>query len=86
MREHGTVVYLQMTPENLVRRLKGRADERPLIAGVSEEALPGFIVQHLAEREPHYRKAHMTVAADHLDRDRMKSIRNLLEGRTWVSP
>lgn len=86
MREHGTVVYLQMTPENLVRRLNGRADERPLIAGISEAALPGFIAQHLAEREPHYRRAHMTVAADHLDRDRMKSIRNLLEGRTWVSP
>ncbi len=86
MRQNGFVVYLKMSAERLVQRLEGRAEERPLIAGIAPADLPGFIQQHLAEREPDYARAHMTVDADHLDRDRMKSIRNLIEGRTWLSP
>lgn len=86
MRSHGTVVYLQMAVDRLVQRLEGRVDERPLIAGIPSAELPAFIARHLEERVPFYSQAHMTVDADHLDRDRMKSIRNLLEGRTWLNP
>ena len=86
MRAHGTVVYLQMSADELVQRLEGRADQRPLIAGVSPEAMPAFVTGHLAEREPIYSQAHITVDARHFDRDRMKSVRNLVEGRSWFSP
>ena len=86
MRAHGTVVYLQMPADELVLRLEGRADQRPLIAEVSEEALPAFVTRHLAERERDYSQAHITVDARHFDGDRMKSVRNLVEGRAWFSP
>ncbi|RPG81617.1 MAG: shikimate kinase [Crocinitomicaceae bacterium TMED114] len=86
MRSQGTVVYLQMPADALVMRLEGKADQRPLIAGVSAEALPAFVAQHLAEREPFYSQSHITVDARHFDRDRMKSVRNLVERRAWFSP
>lgn len=86
MRAQGTVIYLQMPAHELVRRLEGRADQRPLIAGVSAEALPAFVTRHLAERESVYSQAHITVDARHFDLDRMKSVRNLVEGRAWFSP
>lgn len=86
MKENGTVVYLKMPVERLVQRLDGRADERPLIAGVSSADLPAFIANHLGEREQHYGQAHITVDADHLDGDRMKSVQTLIEGRAAFSP
>lgn len=86
MKENGTVVYLKMPVERLVQRLDGRVDERPLIAGVSSEALPSFIAKHLGERERHYGQAHITVDADHLDGDRMNSVQTLIEGRAAFNP
>ena len=86
MKEHGTVVYLQMPAIDLVERLRGRADQRPLIAGIAEEDLPAFVTRHLAEREPTYSEAHITVDARHFDGDRMKSVRSLIEGRIGFNP
>lgn len=86
MLEQGAVVYFKMSPERLAERLAGRVDERPLISGVRPEDLPRFIRKHLEEREVHYSRAHVTVDAEHLDMDRLKSIRNLVEGRNWFSP
>jgi len=86
MREHGTVVYLQMPAEELVERLRGRVDQRPLIAGISDADLPAFVAEHIVEREVHYGRAHITVDARHFDLDRMKSVRNLVDGRTWFRP
>lgn len=86
MREHGTVVYLQMPAADLVERLRGRADQRPLIAGIPEDNLPAFVAKHLADREDLYGRAHITVDARHFDGDRMKSVRSLIEGRMGFNP
>ncbi len=86
MRSQGTVVYLKMTPAQLAKRLRGKTDERPLIAGIVPEELEGFISQHLEQREKHYAQAHITVDAENLDSERMNSIRNLIEGNWGVSP
>lgn len=86
MLDHGTVVYLKMTAESLVERLRGRSDQRPLIAGVPEGELSAFVADHLAGREAHYERAHITVDARHFDLDRMKSVRSLVEGRSWFNP
>lgn len=86
MRSHGTVVYLKMTAVQLAQRLRGKTDERPLIAGVDPEELEGVISQHLEQREKHYAQAHITVDAENLDSERMNSIRNLIEGNWGVSP
>ena len=86
MKEHGTVVYLKMPAIDLVDRLRGRADQRPLIAGIAEEDLPAFVARHLADREPSYSQAQITVDARHFDGDRMKSVRGLIEGRMGFNP
>ena len=86
MRANGTVVYFQMGAAQLAQRLQGKSDERPLLVGISEEALPGFIAGHLAQREPHYRKANITVDAAHLDDARLRSVRDLILAEWDVSP
>ena len=86
MKEHGTVVYLKMPAEDLVERLRGRADQRPLIAGLADEELSTFVSDHLAGREDAYGQAHITVDARHFDEDRMKSVRSLIEGRMGLNP
>ena len=86
MRANGVVVYLKMGADDLADRLQGKSDERPLLAGVSAEALPQFIAKHLAEREVHYRKANITVDAAHLDGERLNSVRNLIEAEWAVKP
>ena len=86
MLDHGTVVYLKMPAESLVNRLRGRADQRPLIAGIDEGNLPAFVEGHLAQREKQYARAHITVDAQHFDLDRMKSVRSLIERRSWFNP
>jgi shikimate kinase len=50
----GITVYLQMTPEKLLKRLADSQAERPLIRDLKNEELQSFIEQKLAEREKYY--------------------------------
>lgn len=86
MRANGTVVYLKMPAESLVERLRGRADQRPLLAGVAADELSAFVADHLARRAVHYERAHITVDARHFDLDRMKSVHSLVEGQSRINP
>ena len=45
-----------------VDRLRGRADQRPFIAGIAEDP-PAFVARHLADRESSCSQAHITVDA-----------------------
>ena len=86
MRDNGTVVYLKMPAESLVERLRGRAAQRPLLAGLAADEMLAFVTDHLARRSVYYERAHITVDARHFNLDRMKSVRSLIEGRTWFNP
>lgn len=68
MNEHGKTVYLQMEPAALVSRLHNR-QKRPLIANMDDEQLLVFIQKKLAERDPFYTKAKLTIDAFDLDAD-----------------
>lgn len=67
-RAHGTVVYLRVPVEELVRRLEREADRRPLLqdaAGVplARKAMRARIETMLVERRRFYEQAHLTIDA-----------------------
>ncbi|HOK27330.1 MAG TPA: shikimate kinase [Bacteroidales bacterium] len=55
----GIVVYLKLKPEEIKKRLSAEQAERPLLIGISEEELLGFIRKKLGEREKYYNMAHI---------------------------
>ena len=58
----GKTIYLQRSPEQILSRLSafGR-EKRPMFRGKSDEELLSFMQEHLAQREPYYSKAHITI-------------------------
>ena len=62
MNARGITCYLATPVPVLVKRLLPERAERPLIAGVPEAALTGFVRQHLSERLPYYHRAHLRYA------------------------
>lgn len=67
--QHGAVVYLRVSPQELLRRLKADAVERPLLQDETGTRLPDARLQSriatlLAQREPFYRRAHVVVETD----------------------
>lgn len=67
-RRAGVTVWLRPTEDVLVRRLmEGRA-KRPILAAMqSEEELRAFVRRQSAQREPTYRRAHITLGSSHLE-------------------
>tara|TARA_B110000977_G_scaffold138810_1_gene176278 strand:+ start:471 stop:995 length:525 start_codon:yes stop_codon:yes gene_type:complete len=57
------VVYLKLSIPELVTRLEGEMDQRPLLVGLDKALLPEFLGKHLFERAPHYEQAHLVVPA-----------------------
>lgn len=66
----GTTVYLRRSPEQILSRMSdyGR-EKRPMFRGKSDEELLEFMHKHMAEREPHYAKAHITIECDRVSDD-----------------
>jgi shikimate kinase len=72
LRQMGTVVYLKMSPESLIKRIgqKGR-DKRPKISGMNDEQLLDYINKTLPEREIYYNKANFVVDCDAVSDERI---------------
>jgi len=71
MNEHGTTVYIKLSPAALKDRLLHSRTERPLIRGKSEPELLEFINGLLNKREVFYEQATHTVNGLHSDVDEM---------------
>lgn len=54
---HGTAIYLRMTVDQLVERALHSRNPRPLMRGLSADALRARIATQLKEREPFYLQA-----------------------------
>ena len=67
MNSCGTTVLLDATIESLHRRLCHGKAKRPLIAGMTDDELRGYIAEALAKRMPHYALAQHTFPSDHLE-------------------
>lgn len=55
----GLVIYLQLPADELVKRLLGEQEKRPLIRDKNPEELKTFVKKHLQQRAPDYEKAHL---------------------------
>lgn len=66
----GTVVWLQASPERTVARILEAGGQRPLVAGMDAARLREYIDSHMATREPHYSRAHLTFDSTRLDTPR----------------
>ena len=72
--KNGVSVYLKMEPGSLYNRLVHAKDERPLLAGKSEEEMRSFIKDHLGVRQPYYNQANITIDAHNLDPHRIMEL------------
>ena len=70
MREHGVVVYLRRSAEQILSRLSdyGR-EKRPMFRGKSDEELLEFMREQMAQREGYYSEADITVECSALSDD-----------------
>ena len=59
-----TSIYLKMSVDNLVHRLKKNKFNRPLLNNLSDEELSEFVAKHLFERNFFYNKATYTINVD----------------------
>lgn len=67
---NSTSIYLKLSVETLVNRLKNNIDKRPLISGMKDEnQLKEFITKHLFERSFYYEKSNLKIKSDNLDVD-----------------
>jgi shikimate kinase len=80
MLETGLTVYLRLSPAQLVERLMGSTDERPLLKDIPDSHLPGFIEGKLAEREKYYNKAKIIIDGINLDINNLQYIIKLGSG------
>ena len=62
MNRNGITVYLKLTPDELLSRLKGRTWHRPLLKGMENENLLEYITVNLAKREEWYLQSALTVS------------------------
>lgn len=63
MLEHGIVVHLSMTVDEIMQRHATSRKVRPLLQGMTDEERRHYVEQHLAQRLPFYSQAHFTMSA-----------------------
>lgn len=63
MLDHGTVIHLSMTVDDIMQRYATSHKVRPLLQGMTDEERRKYVEQHLAQRLPFYQQAHITIPA-----------------------
>jgi shikimate kinase len=58
---HGLSVFIHTSPALIAQRLRRGQEKRPLIKGLSDDALKSFIADKLNERLPYYQQAMVEV-------------------------
>lgn len=74
MQESGITVYLKMHSASLAHRLKHARRLRPVIRDVKNDDMQAFVENQLAEREPFYRQAHITVKGEDLELGKLENL------------
>ncbi|MDR2907761.1 MAG: AAA family ATPase [Bacteroidales bacterium] len=64
MKEIGSVIYLEASVGAIYYRYAKSNAKRPLLANLSKEEAISKIETHLAEREPFYKQANITLSAE----------------------
>jgi len=74
MNEHGTTIYLQASPDEILDRIMNETQERPLLNKVNASELLFFIEKKLKEREPFYKQAKHILNTNELTIDSLSEI------------
>lgn len=78
LKENGFVVYLELDPPTLKKRLFWAKSKRPLLIGKNQDEMLDYIGGHLEERMPFYSQAHLTVNADKINASKLDEIKDRL--------
>ena len=82
MKNRGIVIYLKTGVEEIIKRLEGQQDTRPLVKNLSGEKLRKYIEQKLAERVQFYNQATITENGSDVDIQALaKKIKSILAER-----
>lgn len=65
--EKAFAIYIKMPPTALTARLHNARRKRPLIRDQKTINLKTYIQNHLREREPYYRQAHLVINGQNID-------------------
>lgn len=79
MEKYGDAIYLKVSDETLVSRLKKAAKDRPIVKGKSEEELRQYVTDLRDRCEHHYLRARYIVDGDKPD---MEGLIGMLKTRT----
>jgi shikimate kinase len=71
MEQYGEVIYLKVSDETLVSRLKIAAQDRPIVMGKSEEELRQYVANLRLKCEHHYLRARFVADGDNLNMDEL---------------
>jgi shikimate kinase len=69
MKQAGTVVWINLSPDQLFERLRKEKEHRPLIRDLSDEQLRSFILRKFADRKMYYDQADVHADEEPLDLD-----------------
>jgi len=69
MNQSGTTVWLNTPINSLYKRLLQEKNERPLLKGLSDEQLKGFIIKKFADRKIYYEQANVFVDDENISLD-----------------
>ena len=69
MDQSGTTVWLNTPINTLYKRLLQEKNERPLLKGLSDEQLKGFIIKKFADRKIYYEQANVIVDDENISLD-----------------
>ena len=61
MKKSGIIIYLRMTPRQIISRLSAETGKRPLIKDIEKNDLQQYIEEKLSEREKYYNRATIIV-------------------------
>lgn len=79
MNANGCTIFLNSSIDVLFHRLKSETDKRPLLKGLSDEALRVFISQKLENRLKYYEKASLIINIPNFEVDIIKIIKSKIE-------
>lgn len=73
MNRSGVTVFIDISFETVMQRLKGKFSTRPLLKNIPPDRLPEFIRDHLESRRIFYEKAHLKVDGEQFNIDKLLS-------------
>jgi shikimate kinase len=80
MEKYGDVIYLQVSDETLIGRLKLASKDRPVVLGKNEDEIRQYIADMRNRCEHHYRRAKYSIDGENINKDEVIRLLQKKEG------